>query len=752
MSKLRALLAMSFRAKVLVPVIAVMVLLLAITAWVVNRRITKQVEFQGRNALATADDAFRYFQYHRAESLLHRFQDIPGQPYYEAAFQSKHGPSLREQLNKLRDLPGVDIVLFSTNATEAIAIAKRDPQISIAEFELHCAAAVNHALQRGEEKTDVIQVGDKLYDVISLPAFDPYGDLSGVLTFGCRITRDSLEEPSRLTRSEFVLLADDQVAVSTLPTPDSNPRLPGLYRELARDIGQTNRALILKKEILGGEHFYCSVGRVASLDGGSHLGYLLLHSYEQPLRSLQTTQQILVAASGVAILLGSALICFLVGKVTEPLRELRDSAEAVGRGDFSRRVEVRFEDECGELARVFNQMTENLKNSREQLEMTVETLKTTQAQLIQSEKLSGIGEFIAGVAHELNNPLTSVMGFSELLRQAKVDAKNKRYLEMIHKSALRCLKIVQALLSFARHRAPERKPACVNGLIEASVEILQYQLRTSNIETITRLDPHLPMVMMDPHQVQQVFVNIINNARQAIEAHQPRGQITITTETHGDSVRVTIQDNGPGIPEENLAKIFDPFFTTKEVGQGTGLGLSLCYGIIKDHRGTITPRSKPGEGAAFIIELPITHEAGDPAGEKPAPEPEKANPREGAGKTVLVIDDEEPILQMVREALTPGGYEVDIVPDGEAGLRRLRQKHYDLALCDWKMPGLNGRQVYERLRDINPTLSDRVIFITGDIINETTRKFLEQQNKICLPKPFTLADFRAAIRKVLATA
>ena len=596
MSRLRKFLAVSFRAKVLVPVIVVMVALLAITALVVNRRITKQVEFQGRNALTTADDAFRYFQYHRAESLLHRFQDLPGQPYYQAAFQSKHGPSLREQLNKLRDLPGVDIVLFNTNATEAIAIAKRDPQISISDFESRCAAVVNQALQGGEEKTDVIQVGDKLYDLISLPAFDLYGELSGVLTFGCRITRDSLEEPSRLTRSEFVLLADDQVAVSTLPTPDANPRFPGLFKEVVRDTGKTNRALVLKEEVLGGEHFYYSGGRLASLDSGSRLGYLLLHSYEQPLRALQSTQQILVAVSGLAILLGSALICFLVGKVTQPLRELRDSAEAVGRGDFSRRVEVRFEDECGELARVFNQMTENLKNSREQLEMTVETLKTTQAQLIQSEKLSGIGEFIAGVAHELNNPLTSVMGFSELLRQAKVDAKHKRYMEMIHKSALRCLKIVQALLSFARHRAPERKPACVNGLIEAAVEILQYQLRTSNIEVVTQLDPQLPMAIMDPHQVQQVFVNILNNARQAIEAHQPKGKITITTETHDDLVRVTIQDDGPGIPEENLSKIFDPFFTTKEVGQGTGLGLSLCYGIIKEHGGKITPRSKPGEG------------------------------------------------------------------------------------------------------------------------------------------------------------
>src|SRR6266581_3891510 len=158
--------------------------------------------------------------------------------------------------------------------------------------------------------------------------------------------------------------------------------------------------------------------------------------------------------------------------VRRPLRALSASAEAVGKGDFSQRVRVSSRDECGELAAVFNQMTENLQRSREQLERTVETLKTTQAQLVQSEKLSGIGEFVAGVAHELNNPLTSVMGFSELLKKADTDPQHQRFLEMIHKSALRCQKIVQSLLSFARRHQPERKLSSLNELVEGAVEIL----------------------------------------------------------------------------------------------------------------------------------------------------------------------------------------------------------------------------------------------------------------------------------------
>ena len=206
------------------------------------------------------------------------------------------------------------------------------------------------------------------------------------------------------------------------------------------------------------------------------------------------------------------------------------------------------------------------------------------------------------------------------------------------------------------------------------------------------------MVLADDHQIQQVLLNVINNARQAIEGHGSEGRIKIVTETSGSVVRIIIQDNGPGIPEENLSRIFDPFFTTKQVGKGTGLGLSLCYGIIKEHGGTITPLNGRGGGATFIIELPIFHLAGDTTEMLRASEAVGTDMSEGAGKKILVIDDEEIILEMLREELTSHGYEVDVAASGEAGLRRLKQNHCDVVFCDWKMPGLNGRQVYENIR------------------------------------------------------
>ncbi|MSU58948.1 MAG: HAMP domain-containing protein [Pedosphaera sp.] len=754
MGKLRAKFLMSFRAKLLAPVIGVVLLVLAVTVWVVNQRITAQLETEAKRTLARDDAMFRNSQLNRDKYLLLRFRNLPNEPRSKAVFQAHDPSTVHDHLRTLMAEQGVDVVLFTplieTKASTREPLAqKHDPFLSLGAFAEACKPAVQHALE-SEEQTDTIQVQDKLYNVVSVPVFGVGRNLIGALTLGQEIGETATREFSVNTGSQIVLLADGRVLASSVSTPETSTQFSGLFQQLSTPAGATNTAGAVGQTMIGSEHYFCSAGRLASLRGDHSLGYLLLTSYEQPLRALQATKQALLGVSFIAVLLGSIVVWYLVRWVTQPLQELRDSAEAVGQGDFSMRVVVRSHDECGELARVFNQMTENLKQSREQLELTVETLKTTQAQLIQSEKLSGIGEFVAGVAHELNNPLTSVMGFSELLAQADRDPQHKRHLDMIHQSALRCHKIVQSLLSFARRHQPERKVVCLNRLVEAALEILNYQLRTSNIEVTTRLDPELPQAMVDPHQVQQVFLNIVNNARQAIEAHQPKGWIRITTGVLGANVRVTIQDSGPGIPAESLSKIFDPFFTTKEIGKGTGLGLSLCYGIIKEHGGTITPRCKPGEGATFIIELPITHEPESPAEEKRTPETDIINPHEGDGKRVLVIDDEEPILHMVRDTLTCRGYEVDLAGDGEAGLRRLSEQRYDVTLCDWKMPGLSGQEVYERTRRKDQAQSDRIIFITGDTVNEKTRRFLEEQKRVCLPKPFTLAEFRAAIGKMLA--
>jgi len=753
MEKLRRQFEVSFSTKVVVPVVLTMIVLIAITVSIVNNRLTQQFQAEAVRSLAHAEDSVLASRSNHLSQMLASFRDLPEQPMYRALWTlgSMEAPTIKASLDEMRTNKEVDIVLFTKleKPQQPIASHKREASFLVGEFEAACAPVIEDCFKLEEARVDTVQVGYRLFDIITLPVRGAGRDVLGALTLGLEIVHRTAQAMKEATRCEIVLLENNRVLASTAGRPELHDQFAKIF---AASMAEGGKSAQPSRVPLGEEHYFCSAGKFAAVNADGKLGYLLLASYEQPLRSLRLTQQILVGVSVLGVLLGAGVVWFLVRKVTEPLRALSASAEAVGKGDFSQKVQVKSRDECGELAAAFNQMTENLKRSRQQLESTVETLKTTQAQLVQSEKLSGIGEFVAGVAHELNNPLTSVMGFSELLARSNQNPQHKRHLELIYKSAQRCQKIVQSLLSFARRHQPERKLSSINELVEAAVDFLAYQLRTGNIEIITRFEKYLPKAMVDPHQVQQVFLNLVNNARQAIEGHQTRGVIRITTQTCGKNVRIVIQDNGPGIPDQNLSKVFDPFFTTKEVGKGTGLGLSLCYGIVKEHGGSIAVRSKLGEGAAFVIELPLADEE-----EEELPEKKKMVRRtlnrierlEGAGRKVLVIDDEEAILEMVRETLSQQGYEVDIARDGESALRRAKQTNYDLALCDWKMPGLNGQQIYERLCNSNPALSERLIFITGDVINEKVQTFLRERNKVCLTKPFSIVEFRAAIGKAM---
>ncbi len=730
----------SFRTKVLVPVIVVMALLVAATVFIVNQRITRQFLAEAKNNLATANAVFLNSQTNHQNELLLRFGNLPNQPLWHSLFSVGYdSPTLEKDFQEFLNEPGVDIVFYSTNATGIIVTTTRKNVVSAAAFQTAAIPAVKQALQ-GQKSVDVVRAGNSLFDVVSIPVFLDQ-EVIGALTIGSEIGNADAQEFSKLTHAQIALLAGGNIVGLSLTNSDANEQFINLFENISP--ANTEPSAI----ILNGEHYFGTAGKIESLNGDDSLGYVLLSSYQDSFQALQATQQRLLLFSLCAVLLSAAVIWFLVSRVTRPLLELRDSAEAVGRGDFSRRVAVRSNDECGQLAGAFNQMTGNIQQSRAQLEQTVETLKTTQAQLVQSEKLSAVGEFVAGVAHELNNPLAAVMGFSEMLKDADVDETHRKHLNLIFKAAQRCQKIVQSLLSFARRQKPERKPVSVNSLVEAVLEIVAYPLRTSNVEVETHFDKNLPHVLADEHQIQQVMLNIISNARQAIEAHQPGGKIKIVTEACEPNIRITISDNGPGISPENLRKIFDPFFTTKEVGKGTGLGLSLCYGLIKEHGVNIIPMSKPGEGATFVIELPIAR--GVDVSKPSPPEANKFEPREGAGKKILVVDDEEPLLQMVQEILTRCGYHVHTMADGETALRELNGNIYDAIFLDWKMPGLNGRQTYERIRETKPELCSRVIFITGDVINEQMQQFLKTENRPCLTKPFALAELRHVIKSVL---
>ena len=495
--------------------------------------------------------------------------------------------------------------------------------------------------------------------------------------------------------------------------------------------------------VVQGERFSGPSGAYDTGAGSSNFRCVLLSSFEASLRTLAAMQRTLAGVSALGILLSAAVVWFFIRRIIHPLRELRDMAEAVGRGDFSRKVGRVSNDECGDLADAFNGMTANLQSSRAELEKAVETLKATQAQLIQSEKLSAVGQFVAGVAHELNNPLTAVIGFSDLLVQTSTDEKIRPHLERIAKSAHRCHKIVQNLLSFARQHAPERTLVAINGAIDEVLDIMAYDFRTGNVEIVREFADDLPLILADRHQLQQVFVNILSNGRQAIQAFRPDGRILIRTRLAEARVRIELIDNGPGVRPDHLSRLFDPFFTTKPVGKGTGLGLSLSYGIIQEHGGTIRAESELGQGATFVIELPVAPAA---AQLRDTDETAAVSRRAaGAGRAVLVVDDEEEILSLAEELLRNDGYNVETASSGERALAALARRKFDVIISDWKMPGMNGIQFFEHLRATDPASANRLCFMTGDVVNEALEEFLRRHQRACLPKPFSLGDFQNII-------
>lgn len=382
--------------------------------------------------------------------------------------------------------------------------------------------------------------------------------------------------------------------------------------------------------------------------------------------------------------------------------------------------------------------------------------KLLQQQLIQSEKLSAIGELIAGIAHELNNPLTGVMGYSQLLQLRKdLDDRAKESLSKINNLALRCQKIVQNLLSFARKQKPERTLSDINYIIEKTVELRSYELQVNNIEIFRELDHHLPKTIADAHQLQQVFLNILTNAEQAmLEAHG-KGHLIIRTRTDSQKglIIAEIIDDGPGIPESYLTRIFDPFFTTKDVGKGTGLGLSLSYGMIKEHGGNIYATSVLGEGTTFVIELPLISSLIDEA--SPAPEllPEALHFESLVrGKKILVVDDERYILDFFVEVFHALPMQVDTACDGRAAMQKIQSGTYDLIITDFKMPQMSGKDLFNWIKQNWPHMTKKVIFVTGDTVSPETRSFFENNKNRYLAKPFKIEEVKEVIQQTLECA
>ena len=380
----------------------------------------------------------------------------------------------------------------------------------------------------------------------------------------------------------------------------------------------------------------------------------------------------------------------------------------------------------------------------EETQCAYENLRRTQEQLLQSEKMAAIGQLISGVAHELNNPLTAILGYSQLLASSEyVNDRGSEFVAKLHKQALRTHRIVNNLLSFARQQKTERHPVRVNQIVEDTIALREYDLRVNNIQMQRELEPDLPLIGADPNQLQQVFLNILNNAVDAILEHSDRGDIWIRTALVDGRILVEFVDSGLGIQDTH--RVFDPFYTTKPVGKGTGLGLSICYGIISEHGGEISVQNVPPRGAAVRVSLPAL-----PATKMPR---EMLSGNAGkvlAGGRVLVVDDEEAVLELEKEILEAHNIRVLMARNGREALELLERDTVDLIVTDTKMPGeVTGRGLYDWVCVHKPELAQRVVFTMSDAQGYDSLAAKYQTECLHIQKPFQVEDFWQIVRRVL---
>lgn len=367
--------------------------------------------------------------------------------------------------------------------------------------------------------------------------------------------------------------------------------------------------------------------------------------------------------------------------------------------------------------------------------------KRVEQRVQEASRLAAIGELAAGVAHEINNPLTSVIGFSQMVLEADPPSDIKEDLQIVYSQAQRAAKVVKNLLLFGRKTGPNKEAMELNSIIQRSIELKLHEFKLCNVRVQCELDQELPDTLLDEHQMIQVFFNLLTNAQDAFESQWEGGLITVKTTQARGMIRVTVSDDGPGIPPENLNKIFDPFFTTKEVGRGTGLGLSICHGILKEHGGEIWAESVEGQGATICFEIPVL---------TPADHSDSALPTMFAGtpgtKHVLVVDDEITIRDMLRRALELERYTVDLAENGEEAWRKMCAMHYDCIVLDLKMPVMGGQELYKLINEVDESLAQKVLFITGDTIGRDTRDFLTATEGQALHKPFELQELLGQVR------
>ncbi|MFT5124977.1 MAG: two-component system NtrC family sensor kinase [Kiritimatiellia bacterium] len=726
----------NFSRKILVPILLIMAALVASTTLFMNYRFRELIREQASLDLINSQRMFSQYMEVRLNDFQHLANSIPTDNRVRAAALYTDTQTLAGLLQEILLEKNVSGIAYTNPDGESLLVRGHSLMSDIPGISKHM-----ESFYEGNDASWLGAINDTLFEFAASPVFiGP--QFAGVVVIMQAVDELAAFKLSHLTGCEVAFWVNDTLAVSTWRDRRQRKAFAEYFQHSREKSPLTYTAESVpdaRKFSMENEHFLYIHQTIEAPE--TRISAMLVSSYESQLHYLSRTRSILIAIGILGICLGGSIAGLVIRRATAPLKSLQENVEAVGRGEFDRKVPADSADEIGQLANSFNQMTENLDQSKRELE-------TTRDRLVQSEKLSALGEFIAGVAHELNNPLTVMVGYSQLLAESDLDEEVQEDLKQIADSAERCQGVVKNLLSFARQRPPERLRMDINELLEGTIRFMHYELRTSGVQIERQLADGLSAVMGDAHQLQQVFLNLARNAQQAMEGNGKSGTLQVLTSNLADrSIEIRVKDSGPGIPLQVIDKIFDPFFTSKGAGKGTGLGLSVSYGIIQEHGGHIHAESPPGEGATFVIHLPaIPVDALSAA----APTSVRQPPTFGHLQRMLVVDDEPGILHMVKEILKPFGFEIDLAQEAQEGLRLLSQRPYDVILSDWKMPEMSGQDFFEtwKSRSVGNPDAARFIFMTGDVLNTDMLAYLELHGAAYLEKPFGTAELTDLLERV----
>ena len=374
---------------------------------------------------------------------------------------------------------------------------------------------------------------------------------------------------------------------------------------------------------------------------------------------------------------------------------------------------------------------------------SAEELSRQRESLHQREKLAAPGSLLAGVAHELNNPLSVVVARAVLLEEQGDTATQAAALK-IRTAAERCARIVRTFLAMARQQPPERGAVAVNDVVAAALDITGYAVRTSSIEVALDLTKNIPLILADADQLHQVLLNLIINAQQSLQDQPPPRRICVTScfDFLADVVCITVADNGPGIPAPLRARVFEPYFTTKPTGMGTGVGLAVSLGIVEAHGGTLTVDCPIEGGAVFKITLPVGLVEPTSANAALASKPSASQ------RAILIVDDEPEIREALAEILTVARHRVVTASSGREALERMAAEHYDAILTDIRMPDLDGRALYQEIERRWPRHAGRIVFVTGDTLASALREFVSESGRPVIEKPFLPGEVRRIVAEL----